>query len=131
MRKEAAVKDPLTVCFSLRDNEGTTHRLLKNLIESQGEVTITQLTYEPLSVRSGDPSINGRWLASMKSMFDVDLLLRKGFYLDDDHVIVKAWNEIADKEFTKYKFMHGMACERDKLNLPTSKSHKLNLTFSL
>ncbi|XP_062566945.1 uncharacterized protein LOC134229249, partial [Saccostrea cucullata] len=124
LRKKPAEKQPLTVCFSLKDNENLTHKELKNHIEAEMGVKVMRLQYEPLSVRSGDPSVNGRWLATMRNLFEVDTLLRKGFYMNGNHMIVKRWDEICEKEYRNYRYMQDINNERERLNLPSSKSSR-------
>lgn len=124
LRKEPAEKRPLTVCFSLRDNESVTHKELKDHIEAGLGVKIMRLQYEPLSIRSGDPSVNGRWLATLRNLFEVDTMLRKGFYMNGDHMIVKRWNDVAEREYRNYMYNKDVANERERWNLPASKSSK-------
>lgn len=124
LRKKPAEKQPLAVCFSLKDNENMTHKELKNHIEAEMGVKVMRLQYEPLSVRSGDPSVNGRWLATMRNLFEVDTLLRKGFYMNGNHMIVKRWDDICEKECRNYRYMQDINNERERLNLPSSKSSR-------
>ena len=83
-----------------------------------------RLQYEPLSVRSGDPSVNGRWLATLRNLFDVDTILRKGFYMNGDHMIVKRWDDIVEREYRNYMYLKDVTYEREKWNLPANKHSK-------
>ena len=83
-----------------------------------------RLQYEPLSVRSGDPSVNGRWLATLRNLFDVDTILRKGFYMNGDHMIVKRWDDIVKREYRNYMYLKDVTYEREKWNLPATKNSK-------
>lgn len=137
LRKEPAEKRPLTVCFSLRDNESVTHKELKDHVEAGLGVKIMRLQYEPLSIRSGDPSVNGRWLATLRNLFEVDTMLRQGFYMNGDHMIVKRWNDVAEREYRNYMYYKDVANERElggiypHPNLPKSFTNRVNRVLDL
>ncbi|KAK3097151.1 hypothetical protein FSP39_006831 [Pinctada imbricata] len=118
--KKLPKKRPLAVCFSLRNNEDFDHLELKNILSESTGLGIEDLQYEPLSIRTCDPSVNGRWLATMSSKYDVDEILRNGFYMGKDHVIVKRLDDLNERGYRNYNYMVALKEERNRLRLTKS-----------
>lgn len=115
MRKDVPDSDPLKCCFSLRDNEKLDHKELKDFVKEQVGVDVTGLQYDPLSIRSGDPNIRNRWLATVSNFQDFDGILEKGLYINGEHIIFKSYDDVMEREYNKYMYLKQICDETKRL----------------
>ena len=115
-------KRPLTVCFSLPENEKYSHAEVKQMLVEAFNCDIVQLQFDPLSVRAGDPVVRNRWLVDVSSRAEVDNMVRSGFKLDDVQIVIKTFDEIAFREHSTYVYREKIRQQNMNVNLTMKKT---------
>ena len=123
MRKDMPLPKPRSAIFSLRENEGTTHFEMKNLIQTQTGLEIIGLQFDPLNLRASRPDLRSRWIADFSCRDDLETFIRKGLIIGKDKIIVYKYDDIAKREFSTFKYFKTI--QDAKKGLKGSKSQKI------
>ncbi|KAK3594550.1 hypothetical protein CHS0354_023607 [Potamilus streckersoni] len=86
---------PLTVCFSFRREQDVfSHTELKKLIAAQIGCKVIGLQYDPVSVRTADPSANDRWFATLEDPEQCKYFIQKGLVIGPDKIMVRSLDDV-------------------------------------
>ncbi|XP_069138312.1 uncharacterized protein [Argopecten irradians] len=102
LRKEVPVSQPLSVCFSLRDN-AKSHSQVKDMIEKQIGSPIARLQFDPISVHALDNHAKSRWVVTLADKEKCDHLLTNGLFVDGEVREVRNLDDLMKEEVEAYK----------------------------
>ncbi|XP_069113189.1 uncharacterized protein [Argopecten irradians] len=103
MRRTFPMEQPLSLCFSLRDDTRS-HAAVKKWVERQSGLKVAAIQYDPVSIRAGVMVGTGsRWIITMTSLEDCRKLLQQGLEVDGEKVVVRWLDDICVYEFDAYK----------------------------
>ncbi|OWF48213.1 hypothetical protein KP79_PYT14492 [Mizuhopecten yessoensis] len=103
MRKSYPREQPLSLCFSLRDDR-LSHATIKRWIERETGLKVAAIQYDPVSIRAGEHlNIGSRWVVTMTTLEDCRKLLQQGLEVDGEKVMVRWLDDICVCEFDAYK----------------------------
>ncbi|XP_060069601.1 uncharacterized protein LOC132549665 [Ylistrum balloti] len=116
LRKEIPVSQPLSVCFSFRDN-AKSHSQVKDLVEKQIGSPITRLQFDPISVHALDNHAKSRWVVTLDDKEKCDYLLAHGLVADGEVTEVRNLDEMMREEVEAYKLYEMV--QRGQISMPS------------
>ncbi|XP_060075257.1 uncharacterized protein LOC132554945 [Ylistrum balloti] len=122
MRKSFPTEQPLSLCFSLRE-DNISHASVKRWVERETGLKVASIQYDPVSIRAGVMVGTGsRWIVTMTSLEDCRKLLQQGLEENGEKVMVRWLDDICVCEFDAYK-IHCQEQNRTKLR-KIQRNHK-------
>ncbi|XP_021349240.1 uncharacterized protein LOC110447706 [Mizuhopecten yessoensis] len=116
LRKEVPVPQPLSVCFSFRDN-AKSHSQVKDIVEKQIGSSITRLQFDPISVHALDNHAKSRWVVTLADKETRDYLLSNGLFVDGEKTEVRNLDELMREEVEAYKLYEMV--QKGQISMPT------------
>ncbi|XP_033754989.1 uncharacterized protein LOC117337939 [Pecten maximus] len=121
MRRCYPMEQPLSLCFSLRD-DNRSHAAVKNWVEQESGLKVAAIQYDPISIRAGVMVGTGsRWVITMTTLEDCRKLLQQGLQVNGEKVIVRWLDDICVCEFDAYK----IHCQEQKQRKNGNQRRKL------
>ncbi|XP_033740466.1 uncharacterized protein LOC117327529 [Pecten maximus] len=116
LRKDLPVSQPLSVCFSFRDN-ARSHSQVKDMVEKQIGSPIKRLQFDPISVHAIDNHAKSRWVVTLADKEKCDYLLTNGLFVDGEVTEVRNLDELMKEEVEAYKLYEMV--QRGQIAMPS------------
>ncbi|KAH3878239.1 uncharacterized protein LOC127874091 [Dreissena polymorpha] len=78
---------PNAAVFSFRNNENVSHSEVQYLIQTQLDVHVRSIQFDPLDIRSARPGVNSRWVVEFCTTADMAKAIQSGLQVGTDRLV--------------------------------------------
>ncbi|XP_052269917.1 uncharacterized protein LOC127871210 [Dreissena polymorpha] len=94
---------PNAAVFSFRNNENVSHSEVQYLIQTQLDVPVRSIQFDPLDIRSARHGVNSRWVVEFCTIADMAKAIQPELQVGTDRLVFYPHDDVTTREIAAYR----------------------------